>query len=96
MEIKNIYEGWRNLLREKIFENVDDPIAAKKIEICSNCKLLTKMLTCNPNISEKIKHEFYYGKQLRKQGETYHGCGCFIPAKARSKSKCPLGKWEDI
>ena len=96
MEFKNIYDGWRNLLRDTIKNVETDDIVIKKLNICSDCLLLTKMYTCNSNITEEIEKDFKYNNKLRKKGIAYKGCGCFIPAKVRSKSQCPLGKWEDI
>jgi len=96
MEVKNIYEGWRNILKEKISQQQLDPIVSKKIKTCSNCSLLTKMLICNPKKTGLVVTDFQYGKNKRTKNSIVNGCGCFIPAKARSQSKCPLGKWENL
>jgi len=92
VNFNDMYEGWRNILIEKINKKDMGPIVGKKMKICAECKLLTRVLTCDPFQIDSPPKDFYYGKELRESSKKYRGCGCFIPAKARSKSTCPLGK----
>ena len=93
INVKDVYEGWRNLFKSLILKKETDELVIKKMNICASCDLLTKKLFCNKNKKGEVIRDFQYGKQFRKKGELYNGCGCYIPAKARSKSTCPLGKW---
>jgi hypothetical protein len=96
VSFSDMYEGWRNILIEKINNKDMGPVVGKKMKICAECKLLTKILTCDPFKTEYPPIDFYYGQEWRESSKKYKGCGCYIPAKARSKSECPLGKWRDV
>jgi len=90
--MKEIIEGWSNLIKD-ILSKEQNEEAKRKILICKDCKFLTKTLTCNPFFTGAVVKDFTCGKKSYKKGQIVKGCGCYIPAKARSSSCCPTGKW---
>ena len=80
-QINDIITGWSNLIRDK-FNNTNNDEPIRKLKICKECTLITKTMLCNPNKSVTTK-----------DGVIVYGCGCFLPAKVRSESLCPLNKW---
>lgn len=85
MQIKQIIEGWGNLVKDQF--NVLHPdikeLAAKRLEFCDTCEI-RKGNTCDP--TKKIKDV--------ATGEIVKGCGCNIAAKTLSlSSRCPASKW---
>lgn len=83
--IKNILNGWANLIKDS-FNQLDTDLkkmSEERLNICDSCDIRLGSV-CDP----------------RKMGthiETGHlkrGCGCNIAAKTMNvNSKCPLGKW---
>ena len=88
--LKEIIEGWSNLAFE---DKKVEEIAIERAKICSECDLY-RFTMCSVLRYGKAVKDFEYKGHERKEGLTYSGCGCYIPAKIRSlTSKCALGKW---
>lgn len=87
MKVKNIINGWGNLLRSKTI-GVKDHIQAQadqRLAICKSCNLYNGT-TCS---TKKANHVV--------TGEELVGCGCPISAKVMSQhDTCPIGKWQQM
>ena len=85
MLLKEILDGWGNLVKQK-FGLVDaqtEEIAKLRLLVCDTCDLRLGQI-CNPAKT---------GLDVLTN-ETKSGCGCVIPAKVLSlDSSCPLNKW---
>jgi hypothetical protein len=85
LKLKEIFEGWGNVLKDKI-KGVDPELKnLSKLRLlqCNDCALRNGYV-CSPS---------RVGKHI-ETGVMTKGCGCAIPAKTLSpNSKCPLGKW---
>ena len=84
-QIKQILEGWGNVIKDQF--NAVDPvtkaISKKRLQFWDDCSLRHGN-TCSPQI---------YGYHVITN-ERKNGCGCNISAKTLSPtSQCPLGKW---
>jgi hypothetical protein len=87
--LKNIIQGWGNYLfnNDKIKEE-----AERKASVCAECPLNVNNY-CSKQKQGIVVETFEYNEQIRLKGSIQNGCGCFLPAKTRSDSKCPLGKF---
>lgn len=97
-ELKYIAQGYINYIDGKISKG-DDLIkkykSDLKLEKCLKCSLYLNDV-CDSNKEDVVVCDFEYKGEMIKKGEVKKGCGCFIPAKILSDSKCPLGKFEDL
>jgi len=85
MILKEIYDGWGNLIKDKlkILNPEIKEIGKRRLLICDVCEIRTKDI-CNP--LKKGIHTI--------TGKLVNGCGCALSAKVLSpNSKCPLGKF---
>ena len=90
--MKDVVKGWTNLIKDVISKETNEE-TKRKILICKECDLLTKTLNCNPTKKGTVVKDFTCRNNKYNVGQIRRGCGCYIPAKARSSSCCPLGKW---
>lgn len=63
-----------------------------KANVCASCPLNVNNY-CSKRVNGKAVKDFQYNEELRFEGKEYPGCGCFLPAKLKSDSQCPLGNW---
>ncbi len=77
MEVKEILRGFYKLAVEEATE-----VQLENIARCHSCTLFDNGYCSKKRTAVHIK-----------TGQTVNGCGCYVPAKARSNSECPLGKW---
>ena len=88
MNIKHIFEGWANVVKER-FDALDPAIqeeAKLRLESCNNCYMRANN-KCDP---KKV------GENL-DTGILTKGCGCNLSAKVLSPcTKCPLAKWSKM
>jgi len=91
-KLNDIVVGWSGLLKDKITNN-NDSDADIKLSICRKCSLSTKTLICNPNKKGVIEKTYIYDGKTFNKGDIEYGCGCYLPAKVKSNSICPLNKW---
>lgn len=92
--INDIITGWSKLISDKV-QIKKNTEAIRKMEICQKCNLITQHLTCNPNNTGTVVRTYQDKKRkIIKMGSIVSGCGCYLPAKVRSQSQCPLNKWE--
>ncbi len=90
--MSEIIKGWSRLIHDVLTKETNED-TKRKILICKKCDMLTDTLNCNPFKVGEVVKDFACGKNVYKKGMLKRGCGCYIPAKARSSSCCPLGKW---
>ena len=83
MNIRHIYEGWKNnILR---WSDVVEQTAAQRLEICKRCTFH----------SERRKELLNYST-LRPDVHCVH-CGCTLSAKTRCMScSCPINLWTNV
>ena len=99
-ELKNIIKGGCNYIINESGILDSDSIIKKykadlKLKKCLSCSLYDNDV-CNDKKEEIVVCDFEYKGENRKKGEVKKGCGCFIPMKILSNSKCPIGKFENI
>ena len=91
-KLSQIIEGFSNHYFNTPY---DKELAHKKANICATCPLNINNY-CSSSTKGKAVKDFKYNDEYRLINNEYNGCGCFIPAKVKSSSQCPLGKFEDI
>ena len=91
-KINDILIGWSKYVRDKVVGHVDDEVK-RKIKICESCPLITPNLVCNPYKQGVVEKTYETHVGVVRKGMMVSGCGCFLPAKVRSDSQCPLRKW---
>jgi hypothetical protein len=88
MNVKNIFNGWWNLLKQKTVghqECIEQQVKYRE-SICTNCKVNKS------NICSNTREDFHI-----YTGEKVSGCNCPLAAKVNSYSDtCPLGKWFEM
>ena len=77
--MSNIITGFKNY-----FNNISSEEIKSKSEICLQCKEIDDTLLLK--VLKDITYPKLTGKKCKK-------CGCFLSAKLRSDSKCPLNKF---
>ncbi len=88
---KYIIQGWYYLLISGFKIKSGKPLL--KYSKCSTCTLLY-LNWCDRNKKGKVVKDFINSEgESIKKGEIKKGCGCYIPAKVFTDSKCPLGKF---
>lgn len=80
MNVKEVSRGFFNLAM-KNFRDGNHPIELKAVSRLKIC--------------EKCEHRLMLEKELNREIVDCPLCGCYLPAKARSKEPCPIGKWPE-